>query len=313
MTKQKKKIIGIFLTLIGGVFWGLSGACGQYLFQYKDASAKWLVPIRLVIAGFVMLAYFLVKDRKAALRVWKTKRNAIDIIVYGLAGMMMCQYTYFATIELSNAGTATVLQYVAPVMIMIVVCVMEKKFPRIVEIIAIICALTGIFLIATHGNVQQLVISKETLFMGFISAITVVIYNLQPKNLMKQFPTPLLLAWGMSIGGSVLFILFKPWTYSPIIDVEAIIAMAAIILFGTILSFSFYMMGVKLIGPTHASLYACIEPVAAAILASVWLKAPFTFIDVIGFGFIISTIFLLTLSGKKAGNAGMVLEEDRAA
>jgi len=310
MTEQKKKITGILITLLGGIFWGLSGACGQYLFQYKDASAKWLVPIRLVIAGFVMLAYFLIKDRKTALSVWKTKRNAIDVIVYGLAGLMLCQYMYFSTIELSNAGTATVLQYVAPVMIMIVVCFMEKKLPKIVEIISIICALAGVFLIATHGNIHQLVISKETLLFGMISAVTVVIYNLQPKNLMKQFSTPLLLAWGMSIGGCVLFLLFKPWEYSPIIDFGAILAMTAIILFGTIISFSFYMMGVKLIGPTHASLYACIEPVAAAILASVWLKAPFTMIDMVGFVFIISTIFILTLSEKKEAKT---MEEETAA
>lgn len=310
MNTQKKRIVGIIITLIGGAFWGLSGACGQYLFEYKGASAKWLVPIRLVIAGFVMLAYFLVKDKKTALSVWKTKRNAIDVIVYGLAGLMLCQYTYFATIESSNAGTATVLQYVAPVMIMIVVCIMEKKIPKIVEIVAIICALTGIFLIATHGNVHQLVISKETLFYGMISATAIVVYNLQPKNLMKQFSTPLLLAWGMSIGGSILFLIFKPWKYSPIIDMGTIFALIAIILLGTIFSFSFYMQGVKLIGPTHASLYACVEPVAAAILSSVWLKAPFTLIDLIGFAFIISTIFILTLVGKKEENNA---EIDKAA
>lgn len=300
MTAQKNKIIGIFITLIGGAFWGLSGACGQYLFQYKEASAKWLVPIRLVIAGYVMLAFFLAKDPKTTFSIWKTKRNAIDIIIYGLAGMMLCQYTYFATIELSNAGTATILQYLAPVMIMIIVCVMNKKMPQIVEIIAILCALTGIFLIATHGNFHQLVISKETLLFGVISAVAIVIYNLQPKNLMNQFSTPLLLAWAMSIGGTVLFILFKPWTYNPTIDLQAILALIAIILFGTIISFSFYMQGVKLIGPTHASLYACIEPVAATILSSVWLKAPFKMIDLIGFIFIISTIFILTLSSKES-------------
>jgi drug/metabolite transporter (DMT)-like permease len=143
-----------------------------------------------------------------------------------------------------------------------------------------------------------------------ISAGAVVIYNLQPKNLMRQFSTPLLLAWGMSIGGTVLFILFKPWQYSPRIDFESIVALMAIILLGTIVSFSFYMQGVKLIGPTHASLYACIEPVAATILSAIWLKAPFTIIDFIGFLFIISTIFILTLSSKETIK---VLKEDKVA
>jgi len=295
---KKKNMIGILITLVGGIFWGLSGACGQYLFQNKEVFAKWLVPVRLLIAGGIMLSYFIIKDRKTTMKVWKGKRNIIDIIIYGIAGMMLCQYTYFATIELSNAGTATVLQYVAPVLIMITICIREKKFPKVNEIIAIICALSGVFLLATHGNINQLVISKETLFMGLASAVTVVIYNIQPKNLMTQFSTPLLLAWAMLIGGGVLTIIFKPWIYTPIIDIESIIALIVIIFLGTIVSFSLYMQGVKLIGPTKASLYACIEPVAAAVLSAIWLKNPLGFIDISGFILIVSTIFILMYANK---------------
>ncbi|WP_099469702.1 DMT family transporter [Konateibacter massiliensis] len=298
MKAQRKRIAGILITLLGGIFWGMSGACGQYLFEYKDVTSKWLVPIRLVVAGYVMLSYFLVKDRKTTMSVWKTKRNAIDIVIYGLAGLMLCQYTYFATIEHSNAGTATVLQYMSPVMIMVVVCLMTRKLPKAAEVIAMVCALAGIFLIATHGKFNELVISKEALFYGIVSALTVVIYNLQPKSLMRQFSTPLLLAWAMTIGGTALFILFRPWTYSPIIDAETIAAMFAIIVLGTVISFTCYMQGVKWIGPTHASLYASVEPLVAAILSIVWLHVPFKLIDFIGFIFILSTIFILFFSSK---------------
>jgi drug/metabolite transporter (DMT)-like permease len=108
----------------------------------------------------------------------------------------------------------------------------------------------------------------------------------------------------MSVGGSLLFFVFQPWKYTPNIDIETVAAMFAIIFFGTIIAFTFYMVGVKLIGATHASLYACIEPVVAMVLASVWLGAPFTFIDMIGFLFIISTIFVLTLAGKEKVSTG---------
>ncbi len=296
---NKKNITGIIITLLGGIFWGLSGACGQFLFENKNVIANWLVPLRLLISGSIMLIYFIVKDRFNVLKVWSTKQNVIDVIIYSIAGIMFCQYTYFATIELSNAGTATVLQYLSPVLIMITVCVLEKKYPSFNEFIAVICALSGVFLLATHGNINQLVISKEALFMGILSAFTVVIYNLQPKRLMLQFSTSLLLAWAMFIGGSVLMLIFKPWMYHPIIDVYTIISLTVIILFGTILSFSLYMGGVKLIGPTKASLYACIEPVSAAILSTVWLKSPFELIDCVGLILIISTILILSYRSSK--------------
>lgn len=298
MSEQKKRVYGILITLVGGAFWGLSGACGQYLFEYKGATAKWLVPIRLVVAGYTMLLFLVAKDGKKTFEVWKTKRNAVDIFLYGMGGMLLCQYTYFATIEHSNAGTATVLQYLSPVIIMAIVCIKQKKLPRAIELVAMICAMMGVFLIATHGDVSHLVISKEAMIYGIASAIAVVIYNLQPQNLMKQFSTPLLLAWAMVIGGTTLFFIFKPWRYSVVLDWQTIFAMIGIILFGTIVSFSCYMQGVKWIGASQAILFACDEPLVATLLSAIWLKASFQIMDFWGFVFIISTIFILSLESK---------------
>lgn len=294
MNSRDKKIAGIFFTLLGGIFWGLSGACGQYLFQYKGVTANWLVPVRLVLAGYGMLIFSLIKDRKATFSIWKTKKNAIDTIVYSIAGMTLCQYTYFATIEYSNAGTATVLQYVAPVIILAFVCFTEKKAPKATELLAMACAMAGVFLIATHGNINHLAISRKALLYGIGAAIALVIYNLQPRNLLKQFDPSLLVAWAMTMGGTILFIIFKPWTYSPVIDMGTVLALIAIILLGTICSFTFYMQGVKLVGAAHASLYASIEPLTAALLSVTWLKVPFQILDFAGFLLIISTIFILS-------------------
>lgn len=305
MIDRNKRLAGVLFALVGGMFWGLSGACGQYLFEYKHVTADWLVPVRLVLSGYMMLIFFLIKDGKTTFSIWKTKKNIIDMIVYSVLGMALCQYTYFVTIENSNAGTATVLQYIAPVIIMVLVCFAEKKFPKAAELLAMACALIGVFFIATHGNINHLVISKKALFYGLGAAATVVIYNLQPRNLLKQFHPSLLVAWAMVIGGTALFIVFRPWTYAPVIDRETVLALIAIILFGTILSFTFYMQGVKLIGAAHASLYVSVEPLTAALLSAVWLKVPFQALDFVGFLLIISTVFILFLSSadkKRKGN-----------
>ena len=158
--------IGILMTIAGGCLWGLSAACGQFLFDVKGATAKWMVPIRLILAGSLMLFYYIIREKKEAFRIWKKKRDAIDVMIYGLAGLMLCQFTYYYTIELSNAGTATVLQYISPVLIMILVCISEKRIPKIMEVVALVLAVLGIFLIATHGDINHLAISKEALAIG---------------------------------------------------------------------------------------------------------------------------------------------------
>lgn len=48
-------------------------------------------------------------------------------------------------------------------------------------------------------------------------------------------------------------------------------AFAAIGGFGTVLAFSFYMVGLNMIGAPKASLIAAIEPVSAACFAHFWL------------------------------------------
>ena len=292
---KKGTIIGTFLTIAGGILWGISGVCGQFLFQSKDVTASWLVPLRLVTAGFLLLCYYLIRDKGKAFDIWKIKRNRIDIIIYGLAGMMLCQYSYFQTIEWSNAGTATVIQYLGPALIVVWVCLQTKRLPEKKEVLGVILAVTGIFLIATHGNPTTLALSQKALIMGLISAVSVVIYTVKPARMQAEFDTPLILAWGMLIGGTALTIAFRPWNNKVIFDGETFTALTFIILFGTMAGFSMYMTGVKMIGSVKASLYSCVEPVASMVLTAVWMKVSFTTPDLIGTVFVIATIIILAL------------------
>lgn len=299
INKKKEVIFGTILTITGGILWGISGVCGQFLFQNKEVTASWLVPIRLVTAGLLLLLYYVIRDRGKAFDIWKTKRNRTDIIVYGLAGMMLCQYSYFQTIEWSNAGTATVIQYLGPALIVVWVCFRTKRLPQTKEVLGVILAVTGIFLIATHGNPTSLALSQKALVMGLLSAVSVVVYTIKPAGLQKQFATPLVLAWGMLIGGAVLMVVFRPWNYQVIFDRETFAAVAFIILFGTMAGFSMYLTGVKMIGSVKASLVSCVEPVASMILTAVWMKVSFTTPDLIGTLFVIATIIILAVPTKK--------------
>ena len=69
---------------------------------------------------------------------------------------------------------------------------------------------------------------------------------------------------------------FRPWDYQVIFDRETFMALAFIILFGTMAGFSMYLTGVKMIGSVKASLFSCVEPVASMVLTAVWMKVSFT-------------------------------------
>ena len=131
------RVKGACLTMGGAACWGVSGCMGQYLFTREGMDSTWLVPIRLFLAGLILCGYFCIRDRKMLFDPWnirKNPRNAIDLLVYGLAGVSCCQFTYFLTIQLSGAGMGTILQDLSPVIILLVVCIQQRRGPRVFEI-----------------------------------------------------------------------------------------------------------------------------------------------------------------------------------
>ena len=292
---MQNKTKGMLLTLAGGTLWGFSGTCGQYLMQQKGIISDWLVPLRLTIAGFLLLLLCFFKQREKVFSVWSTRRDAGAILCFGIFGMSMCQYTYFTAIGASNAGTATVLQYIGPVIIVVYVSLRTLKMPGPREIIAIVLAVLGTFFLATHGNAANMVLSEKALFWGLASAVALAVYTVQPGRLLASYGSLPVTGWGMFIGGMMLMALFCPWQIPVTVDAQVIAGMAAVILLGTIIAFSCYLEGIRLVGPKKGSLYASVEPVSATVFSVLWMHAAFGAWDLMGFACIFATILLLSL------------------
>ena len=214
--------------------------------------------------------------------------------------MLGTQYTYFSAIQFSNAAIATVLTYFGPTLVLIYMCLREKRKPLKYEIVSICLSSFGVFLLATHGDITSLQISFKALVWGILSALSVVFYTVQPESLLKKYGASIVVAWGMMIGGIFIAFVTKPWNINVTFDFITFLVLMLIIVFGTIIAFILYLTGVNIIGPTKASIIACIEPVAATICAILFLGVTFDFLDVIGFLCIISTIFIVAYFDKKA-------------
>lgn len=288
---------GTMLTLLGGIMWGFTGTCGQYLLQSKALTSNFLVPIRLTLAGLILLAYCIAKSGRRAFDV--VRHDAKAILVFAAFGMALCQYTYFSAIAASNAGTATVLQYTGPVLILGYMSLKKRTMPRGTELLAISLALLGTFLLATHGRPGEMAMSPAALFWGLLSAVSLAVYTVQPGRLLESYGSPAVTAWGMLIGGVMLLAAFRPWTMDVSIDVPTVIGILMTVLVGSVFAFTAYMEGVRCVGPKKGSLYASIEPVSAAVFSCLLMGARFELMDLAGFACILSTIFLLAMDKKE--------------
>lgn len=297
--KINKPVKGTLLTLLGGICWGFSGTCGQYLFTYKNIESGWLTMVRMIAAGIVLSVFLLLKKDKGMKGIWKSKKDIFFLFLFAIGGLLFSQYTYLTAIYYSNAGTATVLQYLNPVLIMILVCMASHKLPNKIEVVCIILALTGTFLIATHGNIHTLSILKEGLFWGILSAVAAVCYSLLPGRLIYKWGSMVVTGYGMLAGG-ILFGAFRgEWKKDVVYDAGTIFGVLAISIIGTAVAYTLFLQGIQEIGAIKASMIASVEPVAASLFSFLWLKTPFALIDIVGFALIMTTVFLLSRKPKK--------------
>ena len=293
---------GFFLAIFGAILWGISGTTAQFLFQQKNFTAKWLVVIRLLFSGMILVLLGIAKSDCDIFKIWHNRKDSIKLLLFGILGMLGVQYTYFSAISYGNAATATILQYLSPIVITLFVAISSKTLPSLKQIVVIIFALMGTFLIITKGSLNSLAISQLALFWGIASAFASALYTLQPISLLKKYTSTSIVGWGMIIGGIAFSFVKQPWNCSGIWDLQSVLAIIFVVIFGTLIAFLIYLKSLKYIKPTEASILGSLEPLSATLLSIIYLKEPFDLVQSLGMILIITSIAVLSYVKKTDRN-----------
>ena len=153
----------------------------------------------------------------------------------------------------------------------------------------------GIFLLATHGNIKNLVITHAALFWGLLSACAFAVYNVQPKKLLEEFGTLETTGWGMFVGGILVTPFTKVWSVPGHWDFMTIAMTVGVVFLGTIVAFCCYLHGISMLGPVQGSMLGCVEPLISTILSATVLGQAFGMIDVVGILCIVGAVMVLTV------------------
>lgn len=289
---------GILLVVISSMMWGVSGPVAQYLFESKNINPEWLVTTRLLSSGLIFLIMLYVKNGKKIFDIWKSKYGRRNLIVFSIVGLVGTQYGYFATIKYGNAATATILQYLSPVIIVAYLAICSKRLPNARENLSIILALLGTLFLISKGNIHSLAISNLALFWGILSAFAAAFYIVQPSYIIKKWGCDIVLAWGMFLGGLVFSFVHPIWRIQGEYSINSILGITFIVIFGTLIAFYWYLASTKYIKASETSLLSCIEPLSATIVSILWLSIPFGIFDIIGSICIVSTVLILSYNKK---------------
>ena len=291
---MSKAFKGTLFTVIAGIAWGLSGTSGQYLMAH-GISALVLTNIRLIVAGLLLVLLSYIKSKEQFLAFLRDKSSLFSLLLFSLFGLFLNQLAYLSAIQETNAGTATVLQYVCPVGILAYTCIKDKVAPTIAEIISMILAIGGTFLIATHGQMDQLSMTPAGLFWGLFSALTYALYIILPIKLIQKWGSILVIGVGMTISGFVAVPFTGLIGASIPMSFDIFLAFAGIILIGTVFAYTAFLKGASMIGPVKSSLLASIEPISAVFFAFMIMGDIFYLVDFLGMAMILLAVTIISL------------------
>lgn len=295
---KRYEVIGIILTLLGATLWGVSGTSVQFIGNFRNMNLEWLLTMRLITAGLLTVLYGWIRQGNAIFNVFRNWRDTLGLVIFGVFGMALCQYTYFRSIVIAGAGIATVLQYLAPSMIIIYLLVRYGKRPSTGEIISVILALVGTICLMGNNGFSFESFRSDVLFWGLLSAVGVAVYSVSPVRLLATYGTIPIVGFGMLLSGLVAAALFQqPHSYATW-DVWTVVGCFNVVFLGTIVSFNAYLEGVKRIGAVSGSILSSIEPISAAFFGWALLGNQFNWIGILGMAMIIATVIIIALEKR---------------
>lgn len=301
---QKRKLsrdqAGTILLIVGCTFWGLSGTCGQYLFSNKGIESGWLVMVRTITAGAALSLFCLIRRDRNYLEIWKNRGDVLRLLLFSFCGLLLSQYAYLTAIYYTNAGTATVLQQVSPVIIIVILCLRGRRLPKRQELVCIALALAGVYLLATKGNPGTLTLSGWGLFWGLMSAVGVVTYSMTSRKLTVRYGSIPVTAQGMLIAGIAFALISGQYRTQVLVDREMLFPLLGVVVLGTVLAYTMYVAGVDRCGPFKASVLGTLEPISAVVFSALWLKTDVTVYDILGGVMILSIVVIQNRPAKES-------------
>ena len=297
---KKNIVFGTIITLFGASCWGACSVAGKFVMNEKGVDPIWMVTLRLLLAGTILLVMGTLKSKgKGITDIWHDKKSVVRLFAVAAFAFAVCQTTYFAGISYANAGIITAIQQTAPAFVLLWTLFLERRFPRLSEIVILIVVVFGAFMLSTGGDWNKLSIPLIALILALISAVTSAMYSVMPRPLLIKYGTFPAVGWGMILAGIMLVPIARLWIPSGTWDMQTLLAFGFVVIFGTVVAFGLYLYGITIVGPVRGSIYGLVEPVVATIASALLLHQPLGFAEYIGVAAILAGVASLALIKDK--------------
>lgn len=280
-------LIAILFVMTAGIMWAGCGLAAQDFFQKSTHDSMDLTVFRMFCASGIMLLVTIAKGqlKDSWRKLGQQPSLWWGLIFYGVVGLMLMHYTYFASIAAGNAAAATVIQYTCPAMVILWVSFQKRRLPLAGELVAVVLAIIGVLLLVTGGDVSRLSVPVDCVYLGLASAVFFAICCVFPKRFIGVLDNSFVLALGMFTGAVASYIINPMGDFSGFFAPEVRLDIFWIVVLGTALSFTCYNAGLRFLPASQASVTATIEPAISVIASYFIFHTHFNFVQ--GFGILL--------------------------
>ena len=291
------------LVVIAAVLFGLNGGVSRVAMG-SGLTPETFTTLRITGAMLVFVAYAACFRRSALIR---PRGSAFLLVVaLGLVGVTALQLTYNIAINRLPLGIALLIEYLAPVLVVLWVRFVRKEPVRGRVWVAVALALTGLAVVGQVWNGLQL--DALGVVMALLAAVSFASYFLLGEHNVG-FDDPLrVILWAFVVATVAMNLIQPIWT-TPALDartsglgrldhlsVNPWLVVGVVIVLGTVVPFFLEMVALRHLPATIVTVVAMLEPVIANIIGWGWFRESLNPVQVLGVVAVLAGIVLAQTS-----------------
>ncbi len=279
----KHPLLGYFYIGSAAFLWGVSAALGRAAFTGRPlfgrvslgpAIAK-IDPLilsqsRATLSLAVLLPVLLVRRGASSLRV--PARDLLQFLLLGVLGVAASNYFYYLAIQRTNVATAIILQYTAPVWVLLYTAARNGRLPSLRRTAAVALAVAGCALAVGLVGSGRFRIDTVGITAALLAAFSFAFYNVGGHNVLAGYDRWKVLLWVLLATSAFWICVNPPWKIlAAHYGTSQWAFMLVFSLISVLAAFSCYFAGLQHLEPTRAIVASCLEPVFSIVITAIVL------------------------------------------
>jgi drug/metabolite transporter (DMT)-like permease len=312
-TETRKPARGYLYIAAATLCWGIAASLGHAAFTGRIPGLQLLRPIdplilsqsRATFSFLVILPALVLLRGGRRLRLPAT--DIRNIFLIGILGVAASNYFYYLAIQRTNVATAIIVQYTAPIWVLLYTVARGQQKPTLQRVAAVALAVTGIALVIGLFAGRGLRLDVIGLFAGLLAAFSFAFYNVGGHNVLARHDRWIVLLYTTCSASLFWLVVNPPWKIAQAhYSGEHWLFLSLFSLLSVLAPFSFYFAGLQHLEPTRAIVVSCLEPVFSIVIAAVALGETMRPLQVAGIIFVLAAIVVVQLPDGKTSESILV-------